>query len=65
MTRHIDKAELGAVGQAGVREAEIDRQPAALFLGQPVGIDTGQGAHQRGLAVVDMAGGREDHAAPQ
>src|SRR5437588_9554367 len=61
MPRHIDKAELGAVGQAGIGKAQIDRQPAALFLGQPVGIDPGQGAHQRGLAVVDMAGGREDH----
>ena len=57
----IDKPQLGAVRQCRIGEAEIDRQPAPLFLGQAVGVDPGQRAHQRGLAVVDMAGGREDH----
>jgi hypothetical protein len=36
-----------------VGEAEVDRQPAALFFGQPLA----PLAHQRGLAVVDMAAG--------
>ena len=63
VARHVDKAELGAVGQRRIGEAEIDRQPAPLLLRQAVGIDPGQRAHQRGLAVVDMAGGGEDHRA--
>ena len=42
-------------------EAEIDRQPAPLLFRQAVGIDAGQGAHQRGLAVIDMAGSGQDH----
>ncbi len=57
----IDKAELGPVRQGRIGKAEIDRQPALLLLGQPVGVDPGQRPHQRGLAVVDMAGGGEDH----
>ena len=64
MPGHIDKAELGAVGQCRIGEAEIDRQPAPLLLGQAVGIDPGQRADQRGLAVIDMAGRRQDHGWP-
>ena len=59
--RHVDKAELGAVGQRRIGEAEIDRQPAPLLLRQAIGVDPGQRLHQRGLAVIDMAGGGEDH----
>ena len=50
-------------GKRRVGKAEIDRQPAPLLLGQAVGVDPGQRPHQRGLAVVDMAGGGEDHVA--
>ena len=49
--------------EGGIGETEIDRQPPALFFRQPVGIDTGQRPHQRCLAVIDMAGSREDHDA--
>ncbi len=62
MPGHVDKAQFGAIGQCRVGETEIDRQPAALFLRQPVGVDPGQGTHQRRLAVVDMPSRREDHA---
>ena len=61
VTGDIDKPQLGAVRQFRIGKAEIDRHPAPLFLGQAVGIDAGQRAHQRRLAVIDMAGGREDH----
>jgi hypothetical protein len=43
-------------------EAELDRDPPALFLRQPVGVDPRQGAHQRGLAVVDVTGRAQDEA---
>ncbi len=62
--RHVDKPELGAVGQRRIGKAEIDRQPASLLLRQAIGVDPGQRLHQRGLAVIDMASGREDHGLP-
>ena len=47
----------------GPREAEVDGQPAALLLGQPVGPHAGEPVHERRLAVVDMAGrGYDIHA---
>jgi hypothetical protein len=41
-------------------EAEIDRDPARFFFGQPIGVDTSKCFDKRGLPVIDMAGGRED-----
>ena len=37
--------------------------PRAFSSVQAVGIDAGQRAHQRGLAVIDVAGGADDHGA--
>ena len=61
--RHVDEAEHGAVRRRQIGEAEIDGNAARFLFLQPVGIDAGQRAHQRGLAVVDMAGGSDDHDA--
>ena len=36
---HVDHAEPGSVRQVERREAELDRDPARLLLGQPVGVD--------------------------
>ena len=47
-------------GSARLREAEIDRDAARFFLGQPVGVDSGERLDQRGLAVINVTGGRED-----
>ena len=41
---HVDHAEPGPVGQVERREAELDRDPARLLLGQPVGVDAGERA---------------------
>ena len=46
-------------GSAQRRVAERDRDAARLLLGQPVGVDAGERAHERGLAVVDVPGGAE------
>ena len=46
-------------GSVRLRVAELDRDPARALLGQPVGVDAGQRPDQRGLAVVDVAGGAE------
>ena len=56
MARHIDEAE-----RVGIGVAEIDGDAAPLLLGQAIGIDAGQRLHQRGLAVIDVAGGADDH----
>ena len=62
VARHVDERELPAV-DLGPRETQIDRQAAALLLGQPVGPHTGQPLHEGGLAVVDVAcGGDHVHA---
>src|SRR5260370_13822095 len=61
MPGDIDTTELGAVGQRRIGEAEIDREPAPLLFRQSVGINSSQRADQRRLAMIDMAGRRQDH----
>ncbi len=58
--RHVDDAELDVAGEFQVGEAEFDGDTPGLLLLQPVGVDAGEGLDQRGLAVVDVAGGAED-----
>ena len=55
---HVNEAE-----RIGIGVAEIDGDAAPLLLGESVCVDAGQRLHQRGLAVIDMAGGADDHAA--
>ncbi len=57
MPGHVDESQ-----RAGIGIAEVDGHAAPLLLRQPVGIDAGERAHQRGLAVVDMARGADDQA---
>ena len=42
-------------------ESEIDRDTAALFFFEAVGIRAGERFHERGFAVVDVAGGADDN----
>ena len=60
---HVDEADHRAVRRRHVGEAEVDGDAARLLLLQPVGVDAGQRPHQAGLAVVDVAGGADDHGA--
>ena len=55
------KPRTRAVRRRHVGEAEVDGDAAGLLLLQPVGVDAGQRPDQRGLAVVDVAGGADDH----
>jgi len=41
-------------------EAEVDGDAAAFFFGEAVGVDAGESADERGLAVVDVPGGSDD-----
>ena len=43
-----------------VRVPDVDRHPAPALLGQAVGVDAGQRAQQRGLAVIDVPGRADD-----
>ena len=58
---HVDDADVPDAVEHERREAEVDRDAAALLLGQAVGVDAGERAHERGLAVIDVARGAEDH----
>ena len=59
---HVDEADLRARRQRREREAEVDGEPARLLLGEPVGVGAGEREDERRLAVVDVAGGRDDCA---
>src|SRR3954462_5627794 len=64
VSRHVDETDLQGLAirdrQGHVREAEIDGDAAAFFFLEAVGVDSCQGFHQRGFAVVDVAGGADD-----
>ena len=57
--RHVHDAEGRPEGSSSAREAQLDRDAARAFLWQAVGVDARQRLDQRGLAVVDVAGGAE------
>ncbi len=50
----------GARAELEPREAELGGDAARLLDRQPVGVDAGQRAHQRRLAVIDVTGGADD-----
>ena len=52
---HVDEREPPARRQRRPGEAEVDGEPAPALLRPPVGLHAGERAHQRGLAVVDVA----------
>ena len=60
MAGDIDDAGAGAVGKGEVGEAEVDRDAAFLFFLEAVGVLAGESFDERGLAVVDMAGGADN-----
>ncbi len=55
VTRHVNHAK-PRVADGEYGKAQLDRHAATLFLGQTIGVDTGERANQRSLAVVDMSG---------
>ena len=55
----VDDREARAVGQLERRVAEVDRDPALVLLGQPVGVLAGQRLDERRLAVVDVTRGTD------
>ena len=57
--RHVDKRHMD-IADRPVRKAQIDRDAARFLFLQTVGIDAGERAYQRALAVIDVAGGADD-----
>jgi hypothetical protein len=63
MTGNVDDAEndgggcVARIAQLEMRETEVDRDAARLFLGEAVGIGAGERFDQRAFAVVNVAGG--------
>ena len=58
--RDVDEPELASRGERAPRVPELDRQTPALLLVETIGVHPGQPPDQAGLAVIDMAGGRDD-----
>src|SRR5438477_2593577 len=61
VARNVHDADLASARQAHVGEAEVDRHPAPLLLGEPVRVDAGQRGDERRFAVVDVPRGAKDH----
>ncbi len=61
VARHVDEADPPA-GDVGVGKTEIDGESAASFLGERVCIHARQSLDEAGLAVIDVARERDDHA---
>ena len=59
--RHVDEAEHAAAGQRRVGVAEVDRDAARLLFLEAIGIDARQRLDERGLAMVDVTGGTDNH----
>jgi hypothetical protein len=60
VTRHVDEARFDAVGKAQMREAEIERHAAPALFFPAIGLGSGECAHQRRFAVIDVAGRADD-----
>ncbi len=63
MTRHIYKTEPDAIFFQKSK-AEINGNPAPFLFREPVGMRPRQRLHERGFAVIDMAGSSNNYAFP-
>ena len=61
--RHVHHAGAQAGPEIDGREVELDGDAAATFLGEPIHPPAGERLDQRGLPVVDVPRGSDDHAA--
>ena len=57
--RYVDYADFTAAGQRHPGKAQVDRHLPLLLFREPVGIYVGQSLDQRGLPVVNVAGGAD------
>jgi len=59
VTGDIDEPDLQAI-DVPVGEPEVDGDPAALLFGKTIAVDSGDGTHECGLAVIDVSRGSDD-----
>ena len=59
---HVDYAHGADLIEHERREPELDGDAAALLLRQPIGVDAGERAHERRLAVIDVTRGTQNHS---
>ena len=57
VARHVHEAHLAPGRERAPRVAQVDREATALLLDEAVGVDARQRCNERGLAVIDVAGG--------
>ena len=57
---NIDEADCCRGVEGEMREADVDRDAALLFLLQAIGVDAGERLYQRCFAVINMSGGSYD-----
>src|SRR5205823_4362935 len=61
---HVHEAQAQGLatfgGQVQVRETNVNGDAAPFLFFQPVGVNASQRFHQRGFAVINMAGGSDD-----
>src|SRR5258708_2135271 len=60
MTGNVDDAGQPPAGEPKRSEAEVDRHPALLLLFEPIGLRSREGADERCLPVIDVAGCADD-----
>ena len=65
VTRHIYDADCSYAVDHQRGESKIDCDAPTLFFGKPVRIYAGEGKDERRLAMIDVAGSSQDHAAVQ
>src|SRR4051812_6804703 len=63
VTGHVDHADGANSLENEWRKPEIDGDAPPLFLGKPIGIDSGKRFDELCLAVINVSGGTDDHAA--
>ena len=56
----VDDAHRASTGEVEARETQVDGHSARFLLLPAVRVGAGQGPHEGGLAVVDVAGGTDD-----
>jgi hypothetical protein len=59
---HVHHSDLDAAGEVEMGKAQVNRYAALFLFPEAIGVDAGERLDERGLAVVDVAGGAYDHA---
>ena len=60
MPGNVDDPDAPIAGEIQKRKAQLDRDAATLLLRKPIRVRSGEGADERALPVVDVAGGAEN-----